>query len=459
MTELTEEQKQYQKMTATPIPRLVTRLAVPTIISMLVTAVYNMADTFFVARLGTSAAGAVGIVFSLMALIQAVGFTVGIGSGSLISRILGQKDYERANRTGSSGFFMAIFLGAFFTVLGLLTLTPLLKLLGATPTILPFARDYTKYILLGAPVMCASFVLNNILRSEGNAALAMVGISTGGLLNIALDPIFIFGFKLGISGAAIATVLSQCVSFLILLSCFLRKKSTVRIHVKHLSRNLSAYLEILRIGFPSFCRQGLASVATAALNVNAAAYGDPAVAGMSIVGRIFMIVIAVMIGFGQGFQPVAGFNYGAQKYDRVKKAVSFSLKTGVVLMSILAVAGFLSAPWLMAMFRKEDADVIAVGTYAIRAQCLALPLFPLGVLSNMTFQVLGKSWQATLLSSARQGIFFLPLILILPQVIGLKGVQLTQPLADVLTFFLCIPFMVPFFRELNAKIEEQTKLL
>lgn len=449
------EQVQYKKMTGTPIPKLIVTLAVPTIISMMVTAIYNMADTFFVSQLGTSAAGAVGIVFSLMAIIQAVGFMLGMGSGSLISGLLGQKNQKQADIVGTTGVFMAAAFGVVVTVTGLIFLGPLLDLLGATPTILPYAKDYARYILLGAPIMCVSFVLNNILRSEGKASLAMIGITFGGILNIALDPIFIFLFDMGISGAAIATLISQCISFLILLWCFLMHKSVIHLSVRNIGKNSLIYKNILVTGFPSFCRQGLASIATAALNVNAAVYGDAAVAAMSIVGRLFLLVLSVMIGFGQGFQPVVGYNYGAQKYTRVKEAIFFTLRTGVILMSVLALAGFLLAPQLMAVFRKEDLDVIEIGAYAVKAQCLVLPIFPLGVVCNMTFQVLRKSWQATILAAARQGIFFLPLILFLPQVIGLRGVQLTQPIADALTFAACFVFLIPFLRELNEKIREE----
>lgn len=297
---------QYRKMTQTPIPRLVATLAVPTIISMLVTAVYNMADTFFVAQLGTSAAGAVGIVFSLMAVIQAIGFMLGMGAGNLVSRYLGAKEQRQADCAASTTFFTALAFGLGITVLGTLFLDPLMRVLGATPTILPYARDYARYILFGAPVMCASFVLNNILRGEGKAMLAMVGIGLGGVLNIGLDPLFIYTFGLGIAGAAIATLLSQCVSFAILLSCFLRRKSAVRLHIGQVSRKAEVYARIIKTGMPSFCRQSLASVATVLLNVNAAVYGDAAVAAMSVVGRIFMFVFSFMLGFGQGFQPVAG---------------------------------------------------------------------------------------------------------------------------------------------------------
>lgn len=455
MAEQTTEQNQFNKMTQTPVSRLICTLAIPTIISMLVTAVYNTADTFFVSQLGTSAAGAVGVVFSLMAIIQAVGFMLGMGTGSLISRLLGERRYEQANQIGSTGFFTAFFFGLFLTIAGFLLMHPLLRLLGSTPTILPYAEDYARYILLGAPVMCASFVLNNILRSEGKAVLAMTGIASGGVLNIILDPIFIFVFGLGISGAAIATLLSQCISFCILLSCFLRRKSTIHLHLRNLSRDFAAYKLIISTGFPSFARQGLASIATAALNLQAAAYGDAAVAAMSIVGRILMLVFSVMIGFGQGFQPVAGQNYGAKRYDRVKDALLFSIKTGTILMAVLSLAGFIFAPQILTLFRRNDPDVIAIGTFAMRAQCIILPLVPLTTISNMVFQVIGRSRTATFLSSARQGIYFLPLILILPGLLGLKGVQLTQSVSDLLTFITCIFFIVPFIRELSQKITEQ----
>ena len=359
---------QYRKMTQTPIPRLVATLAVPTIISMLVTAVYNMADTFFVAQLGTSAAGAVGIVFSLMAVIQAIGFMLGMGAGNLVSRYLGAKEQRQADCAASTAFFTALAFGLGITVLGTLFLDPLMRVLGATPTILPYARDYARYILFGAPVMCASFVLNNILRGEGKAMLAMVGIGLGGVLNIGLDPLFIYAFGLGIAGAAIATLLSQCVSFAILLACFLRRKSAVRLHIGQVSRKAEVYARIIKTGMPSFCRQSLASVATVLLNVNAAVYGDAAVAAMSVVGRIFMFVFSFMLGFGQGFQPVAGYNFGAKRYDRVRGATYFTMLVGTVLMSVLAAAGFLAAPGALALFRRDDAEVIAIGALALRAQ-------------------------------------------------------------------------------------------
>ena len=446
---------QYDKMVETPIPPLIISLAVPTIISMLVTSIYNMADTYFVSQLGTSAAGAVGIVFSLMAIIQAVGFTLGMGSGSLSSRLLGQKRHDEVNQICSSGLFATAALGITITVIGSLFLDPLMDVLGATDTILPHAKSYARYILFGAPFMCFSFVMNNVLRSEGKAAYSMIGIASGGILNILLDPVFIFVFHLGIAGAAIATLISQCISFTILLGFFLTGKSTIMLHPRYISRNPNTYQEIIRTGFPSFCRQGLASIASIALNVNAAVYGDAAVAAMSITSKIFMMVFSVMLGFGQGFQPVVGYNYGAQKYRRVKQATIFTFLAGVGMMTVLGILGFLFAPQLIRLFRRDDIQVIAIGTNAIRAQALALPLMPLATVMNMVFQVIGRSKKATLLSACRQGIFFLPLIVLLPMWLGLTGIEIAQALSDLCTFLLTIPFALLFIRELNGRISEQ----
>ncbi len=447
---------QYQKMTASPIPRLITTLALPTIASMLTTAIYNMADTYFVSHLGKSATGAVGVVFSLMAIIQAVGFALGMGSGSLISRLLGHREKDQAEEVAASGLLGALVLGLCITTAGLLFLDPLMRLLGATETILPHARAYAGYILYGAPVMAASFVLNNLLRAEGHAALAMVGITTGGVLNIVLDPIFIFVLNQGIAGAAQATLLSQCVSFLLLLSAFLRGKSILRLSLGKASRNPRLYWGIVRAGLPSFCRQGLASIATASLNGAAGLYGDAAIAAMSVVGRVFMLIMSVLIGFGQGYQPVVGYNYGAGRYDRVRQAFLFTLTASLALMAVLCTAGLLAAPQVIGLFADGDAEVLSIGVFAMRAQCIGLLFQPIGTSINMTFQSIGRTWESTFLSLCRQGIYFLPLIWLLPRLWGLTGVELTQPLADLLTCATSVPFQILFFRQLKALQAAQT---
>lgn len=446
---------QYERMTGTPVPKLVISMAIPTMISMLITGIYNMADTYFVSCLRSdSATAAVGVVFSLMSIIQAVGFTLGMGSGSLISRLLGQKKKEEADVVFSSAFAAAFLFGLALTVFGLLFLDPLMGLLGATETILPYARSYASYILYGAPVMAVSFVLNNVLRAEGHATLSMVGITTGGVLNMVLDPICIFLFDMGIAGAAIATLVSQCVSCAILLSCFLTGKSSLALSPKNVSLQPRQYAAIFTTGLPSFCRQGLGSIATVALNRAAMAYGDPAVAAMSVVGKVFMLIMSALIGFGQGYMPVVGFNYGAGRFNRVRQSFTFTWRSGTLMMAVLAGGGFLCAPWLISCF--GSGEMLEIGVAAMRAQCVGLLFMPTGVTANMTFQTIGQSAKATFLSACRQGIYFLPLILLLPRLWGLPGVQFTQPIADFLTAATALPFMLRFYRSLpkeNRRVE------
>lgn len=469
---MTNQEQQHRKMTQTPIPRLVVRLGIPTTISMLITSVYNMADTAFVSQLGTSASAAVGVVFSLMAVFQAVGFTLGMGAGSLLSRKLGEKDKEAADRYAASAFYLSLAFGVVIVLLGSVLIRPLMQLLGATDTILPYAVGYGRYIIFGAPVICASFVLNNVLRAEGKAALAMVGLCTGGVLNLALDPLLIFKAGLGTSGAAIATLISQCVSFALLLSMFLFHRSNVSLHPKHIAWKLRPCTEIIRCGMPSFCRQGLASISTVLLNRQAVrygllegaarfadaaaakAFGDAAVASMSIVSKVFMFMLCIALGVGQGFMPVAGYNYGAKQYGRVRSAYRFTVFLSLGLMSGLSAAVFACSPQIVALFRRDDPAVIEIGTLAMRLQCVAMPLQTMIVPTNMIHQALGRSWESTLLSACRQGIFFIPLILLLPHCIGLLGVQATQAAADMLTFAVSIPFAIRFFKHLPKTAEE-----
>ncbi len=442
---------QYEKMINTPIPKLILTLAVPTIIGMLITSAYNMADAYFVSKLGTSASGAIGIVFSLMAIIQALGFTVGMGSGSTISRLLGKKENDKAQEMASSALAVSLILGIILSVTGLLMLEKLMLLLGATKSILPYAVEYAKYILYAAPVMMASFVLNNLLRAEGKTKLAMIGIGIGGILNIALDPLLIFGFGMDIGGAAIATLISQVIGFIVLLSCFFRKKTILRFSIRKISRKFTIYKEFIGNGMPSLFRQGLASVASVALNRVAAAQSDAAVAAMSIVGKIFMMVFCVLIGFGQGYQPAAGYNYGAKEYGRVKKAYRFMLWTGTGVMTVLGILLYAAAPWLLEQFVSDDPKVMEIGVWALRMQCAVMPFMPLGVACNMTFQAVGRSAMASFLAACRQGVFFLPLIWVLPKFYGIVGMEIAQPAADVATFLVCLPVIRHFLKGLKIE--------
>ena len=444
----------YLYLTTTPVPRLIVSLAVPTIISMLVTSFYNMADTYFVGKINTQSTAAVGIVFSVMSIIQAVGFFFGHGSGNYISRKLGAQETGNAEKMAATGFFWALFMGIFLAVVGLIFLTPLSLALGSTPTILPYTEKYLGIILLGAPFMTASLVLNNQIRFQGNAAYAMVGIVSGAVINVILDPILIFVFDMGISGAALATVISQICSFSLLLYMG-RKGGNIRIRFKNFTPSLAFIKEIIGGGTPSLARQGLASVATILLNVAAGAYGDAAIAGMSIVTRITMFINAFLIGFGQGFQPVCGFNYGAGLYARVRQGFWFCVKVGFIFLLVCALAGMGFAEEIVSLFRKGDPDVIAVGAAALRWQFITFPLGSWIVMSNMMLQTIRKPVKATIISSARQGLFFIPLIFILSHYLGLQGVEMCQAVADLLTFILAIPLTCSVLNEMKRKQAEQ----
>lgn len=450
--------QRVEYMTTEPIPRLVGAMAVPTIISMLVTSFYNMADTMFVGKIDTQATGAVGIVFSVMALIQACGFFFGHGSGNYISRKLGEKEFEDAERMAACGFFFAIIAGVLFMAVGLIFVDPISYLLGSTKTIHPYTVKYLSIIFVGAPFMMASLVVNNQMRFQGCASSAMVGIISGALLNIVLDPVLMFGFQMGISGAALATVISQCVSFCLLIYMNY-KHGSIRIRFCNFKPSFYYMQSIFKGGVPSLCRQGLGSIATMMLNKAAGGFGgiyaDAAIAAMGVVSRVAMFANSALIGFGQGFQPVCGTNYGAKRYDRVMEAFRFCVKVGAVVLLGISIAGFLFAPWIVGLFR-DDADVIRIGTVALRFHTVVFPLNAWIVMSNMMLQTIGKSLKASILASARQGLFFLPLIVILPRIFGLLGVQMCQMVADLFTLALSVPITVSVLREMK-KIEEDGK--
>ena len=448
---------QFRRMTETPIPQLILSLAAPTILSMLITSIYNLADTFFVGQISTSASGAVGVVSSLMAIIQALGFMLGHGAGTIISRSLGSRDTTAATRFASTSFFTALVFGVVLAVAGLGTLPHFMMLLGSTETILPHACAYARPILIAAPLMISSLVMNNILRYEGKASFAMIGLVTGGVLNIALDPLFMFVFGLGTAGAGIATALSQSISFCILLSMFLRGKTVSQFRLSAVTREARDFGRILLGGAPSFGRQGLNSIGGMLLNLAARSYGDAAVAGMSIVSRIFMFIISVAIGVGQGLQPVASFNYGARKYRRVRQAAIFTIEAAFCMLVVLVGLCWVNSDALIRLFR-DDPAVTAVALPAFHYQCLAMLLQPIIVVANMTFQSVGASGRATFLACCRQGVFFIPLILILPRTHGLFGVEICQPIADVLTFLVSLPFLIAFLQQLGRMDDaEQAK--
>ena len=448
MQQIKEQRDQYYEMAHAPVGRVISKLAVPTIISMLVTSIYNMADTFFVSQLGTSASGAVGIIFSAMAIIQALSFMIGIGSGNYIARLIGAGNRELAEKLASIGFFTGFGMGLVIAVLGTSNIHALVMLLGSTDTIAPYAEAYASYILIAAPFMMTSFIMNNILRFQGKALFAMVGITTGGILNIVLDPIFIFVMGMGTAGAALATGISQFVSFVILLTMCNTRKDCISIDIRKFRPTAKLYGQILYGGIASLGRQGIASVATIIMNVMAQPYGDAAIAAMSIVNRFMMFVGSAMIGFGQGFQPVCSYCFGAGMYKRVKEACLFCIKVSTAFLLVFAVIGLIFSGNIVAVFRKDDMDVIRIGTLALRMQLCTLPLMGITVMGNMTPQSMGFGTWATLVSTARQGWFLIPFLLILTPALGILGIQIAQPLADIGTTILAIWALRRIFKEL-----------
>ena len=446
---MTQEQRTHMMLNQ-PVSRLIGRLALPSIVSMLITSIYNMADTFFVSQLGTSASGAVGVIFSAMAMIQAISFTIGMGSGTNVSRALGAGETGEARVLCSVGVITAFLTGLALAVLGLGSLDWLVRFLGATETIAPYAKAYATYIFYATPFMMSSFVMNNLLRFQGLAMYGMVGITTGGILNMILDPILIFGLKLGTAGAAIATGISQAVSFTILLIMCNTRPDAIAISLRRFRPTLRMYGRILYNGLPSLGRQGIASVATVLLNTAAGVYGDAAIAALSIVSRFVMFINSAVIGFGQGFQPVCGFNYGAGRYSRVREAFRFSVKVATLILLVLVILVLPLSQAIVTVFRPDDPDVIRIGTLAMRLQLATMPLWGFIIMSNMFTQSIGDGLRATIIAAARQGICLIPMLLILPRALGLLGIQIAQPVADVLSLVLSITIVSGILRKMAA---------
>ncbi|WP_409969750.1 MATE family efflux transporter [Bengtsoniella intestinalis] len=442
----------FKRLTTHPVSTLIPRLAVPCMISMMVTSIYNMADTFFVGQLGNNAAsGAVGVVFSLMVMILALGLFFGQGTGNYISRQLGKQDRESAAIMASTGLFFALICGVTLTVIGLIWGEGLAYFLGATDTIAPFAISYQRYILLAAPFLIGSYVLNNQLRYQGKAALSMVGMASGSVLNIVLDPIFIFALDMGIAGAALATCLSQMVSFCILL-CMANHPQLIKLSFGNIRPSLHIFTSICGGGVPSLGRQGLAAVATILLNHAAGNYGDAAIAAISVVTRIIQFGYSAMIGFGQGFQPVCGYCFGAGLYSRVREGFFFCVRSSFLFLVALGALGLYFAPQLVAVFR-DDPDVIAYGTIALRCQCVSFISCCWIVPSNMMLQTIGRTWPATIVAAARQGFVLMPCIWILSATFGLTGILIAQSVADLLTLAIAIPLQWKVLEELRVKGE------
>ena len=460
------KQDKLTRMTTQPVKKLILRLAGPTIASMLISSLYNMADTFFVGRIGTFATAGVGLIFPLMTVMQAFGIFFGQGSGNYVSRALGANKTEDAEKMAATGFFCALMMGGLILGLGQLFATPVLRILGADTAkvaaeTVGHARAYYTTLLFGAPFVLASCVLNNQMRFQGNAFFSMIGLVSGAILNIGLDPLFIFVFRMGVMGAAAATAISQAFSFSVLYIGTLRSDS-LKIHIRNLTPNGHYLKNIVAGGLPSLLRQGLGSVATLCLNAAAAAavplaQADAAIAAFSVVSRVMFFTFSALLGFGQGFQPVCGFNWGARKFDRVREGYLFCMKVGVTALLLISTCTFIFAEPIVSLFR-DDPDVVRMGAIAMRCQSCSLPLMAVVASSNMLFQTTGKAVRATVLAIARQGVTFIPCVLLLPKLIdpAIWGVYLAQPIADLITFLTALPMAVHILRRFRMAVEDES---
>ena len=439
-----QQMSHYDKMTQTPLVKLIVSLGIPTTISMLVTSIYNMADTYFVGTLGESQQGATGILFTLQAIIQAIAFMLGQGSGTMVSKAQADRNDEEANEYVSTGFYTALAFGLVLMAGGLVFLKPFMRLLGSTETILPYAMQYGACVLLSCPMVMGSFVLNNNLRYEGKAFFSMIGLVSGSLINILGDYLLVIVFPFGVLGAGISTAISQTISFCILLF-FYRRRALGKIRFSSISRKFKVYATICKVGFPALVRQGLTSISNGLLNNLTRPYGDAAIAAMSVVNRFSAFVMCVGLGIGQGYQPVASFNYQAKKLDRVKKGLLVTIAISVALVAMLAIPGFIFAEQIVWMFQKSEA-VAEIGVFALRCACVGTLFLPLSVPVNMLYQSTRQVMASTLLSLLRSGLMFIPTLIITTTLWGITGIQISQPLADVLTGFATIPFIVAFMR-------------
>ena len=436
-----QQDAKFVRMTTQPVGRLVTAMAIPSIVSMLVSGIYNLADTFFIGQINTPSVAALGIVFSYMVLIQSVAIFFGQGSGNYISRALGRREVADAEEMAAVGLISSVLTGAILAALSFIFMRPIPALLGSTPTIIPYATDYFRYILLGAPFIMGTFTLNNQMRHQGNAMLSMIGIVSGAVLNIALDPILIFGCGLGIRGAGMATAISQFIGFCIMLG-MTGRHGTLPLILSKFEPTWRRYRDIAAGGLPSLARQGLMSVSAICLNQTASLYGDEAIAAFSVVNRIMMLACAAMIGYGQGFQPVCGFNYGAGFFDRVRRAFWHSCSVSTVYCTVLAILGWIFAGPLVALFRADDAEVVRIGSEVLRFQCYSFPLVGFITLANMYLQNIRKTIPAIIMASARQGIFFLPALFAGHALWGFTGVEIAQALADAGAFLFAVPMVL-----------------
>ncbi len=450
----TEEKRAF--MLETPLSRLIPRMALPSIAAMMVSSLYNMADTYFVSSLGTYATGAVGVNHSIDMIIMMGGSLIATGAASFTSRLLGAKRDEQARRVLSTCFFVSVLMGLLVLVLGNLFMDPLLRMLGASDLILPYSRQYAQYMLLAAPLMGGSFILNQGLRAEGSAIFSMFGMIAGAVLNIGLDPIFIFAFQWGVAGASAATAISKLVSFSILMSPYLRRRTMLRIHLKYFRITAEDTLEVIKMGSPSLLRTGLATLGTVTLNKFAVGYGESALAAVSVANRVIFFMSSACLGFGQGLQPVAGFSWGAQRFDRIRKTYRYSVLIATIGITVPSLLIFIFARQVLLLFTENDWEMVAIGVFSLRVQCAAMPFHVWAIIVNMLCAGMGRARGAAILGMSRQGLCFFPILPLMIWLFGVWGVASVQGAADILTVALVVPISIRMNRDLRRLEAEKS---
>ena len=451
-----EKRQQDRKnlMLNEPIHRVIPKMAVPTIVAFLINSIYSLADTYFVSSLGTNATAAVSVNASLDQLIMMCGSMLAMGANSYIARLLGKNDDKKASQVLSTAFFSAFAIGAALLTFGSVFMVPMVRLLGATPTCEQYSIDYATYVLMAAPFMACNFVMNQCLRSEGSATLSMIGMGFGGILNCVLDPIFIFGFEMGVAGASLATAISKVVSFTILIFPYLTRRSLLHLSIKNFRPTRDIVTEVVSVGSSSMFRSGLAVVAGILLNTLAGDISDSVLAGIGVCTKIMMFPFSIILGFGNGFQPVAGFNWGAKRYDRVKEAYRFSSRVAFWGGALMAAFCILFADQLIVLFAGTDGDMRRIGAFAIITQAIALPIHAWVAIVNMYCVGLGNAKGAFALATARQGTCFIPILFPLAWIFGAYGVGSVQALADVISVALAIPILKGMNKKLEAAIAQ-----
>lgn len=446
---MNSQSKKMELLGSASIPKALLAMGIPTMIGMLVNAFYNLVDAYFVGGLGESQMGAISVVYPLGQVVVGLGLLFGNGAASYISRLLGRGDKENADKVASTALYSSISVGAVIITISMIFLHPILKLLGATDSILPYAATYAGIYIVSCIFNVFNVTMNNIVTSEGAAKTTMCALLIGAVLNIALDPLFIYVFELGVAGAAIATAISQVVSTCVYLTYILRKKSVFHFRVKDCTYSREIMSEIFKIGIPTLVFQILTSLSISLINNAAGDYGDSAIAGMGVVTRLISMGSLSVFGFIKGFQPIAGYSYGAKKFDRLREAIKTSILWSTVFCVIFGLVLALFPTAIVSQFTKGDAEMIRIGAASLRANGITIMLFGFYTVYSSLFLALGKGREGFILGACRQGICFIPVILLLPMVWGLNGILYAQPIADVLSAIITVFMVIPLHKKLN----------